>query len=167
MEKKLSADRTWGNMKIHFTTAHKAMKEFSSATASSAGFTEDHANSIAQQVANRLRVEEPQNDANVMLIQTINILQEQMANMQTVLDHQAQAVTPPTVNTGGSQFFQNQPNQGGQQNFQQQIFQNRNNQNGNGNMNTRRGRNNCGNQQNWQNNRNPNNNNNWSQNNWT
>ena len=78
---KLPAEKTWGNMKTHFTTTHKAMKEFSSATASSAGFTEQHANSIAQQVANQLRAEEPPNDANVMLMQTINMLQEQMANM--------------------------------------------------------------------------------------
>ena len=55
-------------MKTHFTTAHKAMKEFSSTTASSAGFIEEHVNSIIQQIANQLQVEEPQNDANEMLM---------------------------------------------------------------------------------------------------
>ena len=54
MNEKLPAGKTQGNMKIHFTMAHKAMNEFSNATASSAGFTEDHANSIAQQVADQL-----------------------------------------------------------------------------------------------------------------
>ena len=96
------------------------------------------------------------------------MLQEQMSNMQTALDHQAQAATPPTTNTSSAQNWQNQHNQGRQRNFQQQNIQNQQNRSGNGGTGTRRRNNNRGNQQNWQNNRNTNNNknNNWSQNNW-
>ena len=69
--------------------------------------------------------------------------------MYSALDHQPQAVTPPTTNISGSHNFQNQQNQDVQQNFQRQNFQTQQNQSGNKGIRTRRCRNNHGNQENW------------------
>ena len=68
-DEKPVTEQTQGSMKMHFTMAHKAMKESTNPTASSAGFTEEHTNSFAQKAANQLQAEQDtSNNANLVLM---------------------------------------------------------------------------------------------------
>ena len=92
-------DQTWINFKLHFQDAYDEYLEFDRGTAASAGFTEQHINSIAQRVTDTLQqqqilqdkvqpnqpTQQPPpvtDDTNMLIMQSINLLQEQLAQLQ-------------------------------------------------------------------------------------
>ena len=90
-------DRTWQNFKLHLNDAFDINQEFEGATAAEAGFTQ-HANLIAEQVAMQLERREPiqqveqqtttSDNTQALLLQSINLLQEQFAQMQANMAQQ-------------------------------------------------------------------------------
>ena len=84
---------------MHFQDAYDEYLEFDRGTAASAGFTEQHINSIAQRVTDTLQqqqilqdkvqpnqpIQQPPpvtDDTNMLIMQSINLLQEQLAQLQ-------------------------------------------------------------------------------------
>ena len=87
------ADRTWQNFKIHMEEAHREMEEFARPSAQEAGYAQ--ANAIAERVIEQLQPQfSPPNqnptlptpatpdETQMLLLQSLNLLQEQVNNLQ-------------------------------------------------------------------------------------
>ena len=83
-------EQTWSNMKVHLNEAFDINQEFEGTTANEAGYSQQ-ANLIAQQVTEQLEQRLPSHTmmppqssspADPLILQSLHLLQEQMANLQ-------------------------------------------------------------------------------------